>query len=353
MKTIQLSMSTSYVKHWGLWEALRELLQNALDAKSKGFEMSVEDKTAVSDGLYYLEIHNGGPSLSRKSLLLGCTSKEGDDTQIGQFGEGFKLALLVLCRLGHEVHIDTGNELWTPSLQYSEEFQTDVLTITITEKVLQDDVSPTEGVTFRVFGVQLSDIKQQYKPDLPINTPLKDMPGMMFIQGLFVCHSEGFKYGYNFSPGTIKLDRDRGMIDGFDLAFQTSKIWTSKHYDDEEFGDDILMTLISEQAVDVRYCHYHIPKSSKVEATLVASYSRSYGTAIPVSTQEEIVQAQAAGKKFQLVPETLKDILWRAVGFFIPSIGTTKQRLEGFIVKHKSSMSQTMLSELQDIVGAM
>lgn len=353
MRTIQLSMSPNYVKHWGLWEALREILQNALDAKSKGHSMEVYDYN-VHGVSPHLRISNGGPALSRSMLLLGQTTKQGDDTQIGQFGEGFKLALLVLCRLGHQVNISTGNELWTPCLRHSEEFGCDVLTIDITERMLQDNaVVSSDGVEFSIHGTSTEALKGLYEPNMPINRPLPDKAGMVFIQGLFVCKVEGFKYGYNLSSDRLKLDRDRGMVDGFDLAYQTSRIWTDIHHDDAEFGDNTLLDLINEKAKDVEYVNYHVPKASPVEARLVSSYSRSYGDAIPVSTQAEITQAVAAGKKFQLVPDSLKAILWRAVGFFIPSVGTPAQRLNAFIKKHKSSLSDSQVAELRDIIKAL
>lgn len=352
MRTIQLSMSPSYVKHWGLWEALREILQNALDAKAKGHSMEVYDFN-LSGATTCLRITNGGPALNRSMLLLGQTTKQGDDTQIGQFGEGFKLALLVLCRLGLTVNISTGNQLWTPCLRHSEEFGCEVLNIDITDQVLEGCVAPSDGVEFSIYGTSTEALKGKYEPNLPLNRPLPDQAGMIFIQGLFVCKVEGFKYGYNLSSDRLKLDRDRGMVDGFDLAFETSRIWSQIQHDDDEFGDQTLLDLINEKVKDVEYVNYHVPKASRVEAHLVSSYSRSYGEAIPVSTQTEITQAIAAGKKFQLVPDSLKDILWRAVGFFIPSIGTPAQRLDAFIKKYKSSLSDGQIAELRDIIKAL
>jgi len=352
MKTIQLSMTTNYVKHWGLWEALRELLQNALDAKSKGHFMEVYDYN-VHGVTPALRINNGGPALSRSMLLLGQTTKQGDDTQIGQFGEGFKLALLVLCRLGHAVKIYTGSELWVPALRYSEEFDSEVLTIDISDREFDNGIVSQDGVEFCIENATTKAIEGNFDPNLPVNKPIKDKPGMMYIQGLFVCKAEGFKYGYNFSPDRVKLDRDRGMIDGFNLAYETSRIWTSIPHDDAEFGDDVLLELINDKAKDVEYVNYHVPKSSAVETRLVSAYTKSFGDAIPVSTQSEISQAMAAGKKFQLVPDGLKSILWRAVGFFIPSVGTPSQRLRAFINKHKGLLNDSQVAELNDILKSM
>lgn len=186
-----------------------------------------------------------------------------------------------------------------------------------------------------------------------MNRPLSDHPGYIYVQGLYVCQVEGLKYGYNMSVDRIKLDRDRGTVDGFDIGYQTSKIWSTMSPDDPEYGGGVLLKLINERAADVRYVEYHVPKSSPVETRLVADYRRTYHDAIPVSTQVEVQQAVASGKKWQLVPDALKTILWRAVGYFIPTVGTPKQKLQAFIDKHRASMNDSQVAELTAIVEAL
>lgn len=73
MRTITLSIATTYVQHWGLWEAVRELLQNALDAKSKGHNMEFNE-VWDGEGNHDLHIVNSGPGLNRAALLMGQTS---------------------------------------------------------------------------------------------------------------------------------------------------------------------------------------------------------------------------------------------------------------------------------------
>lgn len=91
MKTIELSLSPKYVSGWGVEEAVREILQNAIDQKADGAEVSVSyDRETLS-------ILTDGARLKTSTLLLGESGKD-DERYIGKYGEGYKLALLVLTR---------------------------------------------------------------------------------------------------------------------------------------------------------------------------------------------------------------------------------------------------------------
>ena len=39
--TLELTLNPEYVRDWDNWEAIRELLQNALDADDKGYPISI------------------------------------------------------------------------------------------------------------------------------------------------------------------------------------------------------------------------------------------------------------------------------------------------------------------------
>ncbi|MEV4708208.1 ATP-binding protein [Actinoplanes sp. NPDC049316] len=85
--TLAYPISPEYVKSWTPVRALCELIANALD----------EDPGAHvgwADGV--LTISDDGPGIPEEGLVLGYSTKT--DAQIGQFGEGKKLACLVLAR---------------------------------------------------------------------------------------------------------------------------------------------------------------------------------------------------------------------------------------------------------------
>lgn len=142
MKTIELSLSPKYVSGWGVEEAVREILQNAIDQKADGAEVSVSyDRETLS-------ILTDGARLKTSTLLLGESGKD-DERYIGKYGEGYKLALLVLTRERKPVKVVTDAEAWTPEFRLSETFGEESLQIDVEET----GVPGGEFTEFRIGGI--------------------------------------------------------------------------------------------------------------------------------------------------------------------------------------------------------
>lgn len=325
MKTVELSIAPTYVTKWGLWEAIREILQNAYDEADRNENCKV-DITHSADGDLHITTSTG--KLDVKTLLLGVSDKE---NLRGQFGEGYKLALLVLKRMLYNVDIWTGNEVWTPRFQHSDVFDHEVLAIDIEE--VQE---ARDGVTFRIGRItaeEWEEIQNNLCNVKSYNAIIRDEPGRIYVGGLYVCTLKDFEAGYAFDVKTVKLDRDRGMIDGFNVAWQTSLLWCKE--DSTE-----LAKAIKAEWPDVQYCEYH---ANRTAATgIYGWYSGSYGTAIPVSSKEEIQRVEKAGLRWELVPETLKKILYTVKKWIIPSSASPADRLRAFIKSYESRLSLTI-----------
>jgi len=83
-----LPIKSTYVSHWGTWECVREIVQNAKDEEEEnGHKMTVKYERG------WLRLSNIGADLARNALLLGQTSKASRDDLRGEFGEGLDLAL--------------------------------------------------------------------------------------------------------------------------------------------------------------------------------------------------------------------------------------------------------------------
>lgn len=337
-----LPISPEYVAHWGLWEAVREIYQNALDESS---DSNCKATINYSGGLLRIATSRG--RLSPDTLVLGKTSKRTDDSKRGKFGEGYKLALLVLARLGHEVQILTGNELWYPKIEHNESFDSDVLNIYI------ESSTECEGVEFVICGVQPEQwetIQKNIRPSNEFYSTILDDDterGRIYVGGLYVSTAKEFHCGYAFAVGKIKLDRDRGMVNGFDLAYETSNLWTSR-------GGSRASELLEAEAADVRYVESHATASAPLVTYHSTYFWDKHGaSAIPVSNQEEIERASKAGIKWVLVSETVKTLLRLVKSWFIPNTKSPVEQLRDFKNKYEWRMDSSMKQDLDEIIQGM
>jgi hypothetical protein len=338
-----LPISPEYVAHWGLWEAVREIYQNALDERTH--DPACEVAICYSDGRILISTSKG--KLSTDSLVLGKTSKRDDPKQRGKFGEGYKLALLVLRRLGHYVAISTGEELWLPQIEFDDIWNSDVLNVYV-----KFPESSHDGVEFSIDSVSESQW-EEISCNIRLDAEKKEIifgeqeKGRIYVGGLYVTTAKSFHCGYAFRAGEIKLDRDRGMVSGFDLAWATSQIW-------EGTASEKVAELLEAGAPDVEYVKEHAHKSSPAVAYYGSYFPSKYGTnAIPVSSQEEIERAANAGMKWVLVPEKVKSIYRLVKSWFIPTTKSPLEQLQDFRRKHEWSMDLDMKHDLDEIIDAM
>ncbi|MEV6932089.1 hypothetical protein AB0M46_47430 [Dactylosporangium sp. NPDC051485] len=106
--TLAYPISPDYVKSWTPVRALCELIANALDEDPAA-------RVAWADGV--LTITDDGPGIPEEGMILGHSDKTAQ--QIGQFGEGKKLACLVLARSPEvgEVRCETVGYGFTPTVE--------------------------------------------------------------------------------------------------------------------------------------------------------------------------------------------------------------------------------------------
>jgi len=287
-KTYELSLNRNYVAHWGITEAIRELIQNQLDSESA----FVYEFKATSD-VYTLTLTSANTVLSPETLLLGSTSKADSDTAIGSFGEGYKIALLVLTRENIHVTIANGNKLWTPAFKYSSQFKSDLLVVNETKCTDRN-----KGLTFTIYGLSDADVSNVKASCLlmqdnigAIKTTLHgeillDRPGALFVGGLYICKTE-HKYGYNILPKYIKLERDRQTVSSWDLDAITTKMW----YATEEY--DRIAEMIEAALPDVSYAQYS--STSLVREACYRLFRKTNPGAIAARSRQELEALVARG----------------------------------------------------------
>lgn len=231
MPRFELTMNTHYASSWGVWEGVREVVQNALDGQDDGFPMVVT--WVEHKGAEYLSISNKGKILDKAVWLLGHSEKGSSDSR-GRHGDGLKVGTLALVRMGVPVFFLNGNERWSPALERSETFGGEtVLTInTRAGSARENDFTVLLGISremwdrYRQRFLAFADIDQDlvvkggYAGDLIQDPRFK---GKLFVKGIWVCDHPEFDNGYDLRDVTI--DRDRRILDSWDVKIQTGKIF--------------------------------------------------------------------------------------------------------------------------------
>lgn len=120
VKCYELTLTPNYVSGWTFNDAIRELIQNGTDQeildKDNKFSIDYDYKSKT------LRLTNEKSKLKINTLLLGKSSKADNEDTVGQFGEGYKIAALVLNRLGKTftIYNNERGEVWTSRFKNSE-----------------------------------------------------------------------------------------------------------------------------------------------------------------------------------------------------------------------------------------
>lgn len=281
-KHYELSLNKSYVRHWGILEAVRELIQNALDSESP----FVYEVSEMADGSYSLILTSEFATLSPQSLLLGATSKADATDKIGSFGEGYKIAMLVLVREGIPVEIWNGDRHWRPFFQYSKKYDDDLLCVKETAMPIRH-----QGLDFFIPGLSLDVVEGVRESCLQMQDHvgqkhstlwgdiLLEKPGKLYVGGLYICDTK-LRYGYNIKPEFMKLERDRKTVDNWDLKTVCRDMWYST-------GEmDLVAQMIQDGVPDMEYAEYSAP--AIVKEACYKLFRQKYPRGIVAKSQEEL-----------------------------------------------------------------
>ena len=150
---------------WGVWEAIRDIVQNALD-ETEGYAYSRD-----ADG--FLITDRGGGVAVRDFLYGEAKDKKKPEWARGRFGEGMKLACLVMLRKGYPVRIRTVNrEIWPvlyPTKVGPKEYED-------TLQFLWRQYSYRGGTEFKIFGYTGPAYEKLFAVNLPKSDVLAQVP---------------------------------------------------------------------------------------------------------------------------------------------------------------------------------
>jgi hypothetical protein len=334
--SIKADPGNGYVEDWGVWEGIREVVQNGKDAE-KELDAPLTVRYRKDSGT--LVVENEGCTLPYEAMLMGHSTKRGREDLIGKFGEGFNLGILALLRKGLNVKIRSGSEVWTPSIQKSEKFNAQVLVFDI-EKGRKDQkrvaveigrMSENDWKTIQVLFLFLTKIPDDKIVKTASGSLLlgDEYKSRLFVKGIFVGNDVKLSYGYDFYSAT--LDRDRKMVEKYELQYRTQEVWRQAMATRPDLVDPF-SKMLDDQAADVSGLSEYTAKSlpDSVKQKIVDEFLALHGPdALPVDSLAVSQEIGHLGKKGIICPKPMQNVLESVLG----NAATNKAKLATEVVK--------------------
>jgi len=364
MGKYELSLTANYVPDWTIVEATREFFQNAIDQANTEpdndmfYDYNEEDQV--------LSIGNKRSVLTARTLLLGSTTKADDDKTIGKFGEGYKIATLVALREGHNVVFYNygAKEVWRPRFVQSRRYGEKILTF-FTESftwskapnhdltITIDNVTPEDYAKIVDSNLRLHDgLGKTYETEVGTILCEPEYAGKVYVNGLFIDRHDYMRCGYNMTADQVKLDRDRRMIDSFNLKWQASRMWAMSNSDD-------VIALANEDAPDVEYVGSMTQAlAPAIREKAYHNFREEYGAkAVPVRSHSEMCQINEEYEDAEpiIVSETQHRLVTTASDYNVEAtpkqVVSTKDKLNDWFdsIRHKLTEEEAM--EYYDIAS--
>jgi hypothetical protein len=306
---LQYQITADYVRDWSVRDAIRELVANAIDGEvtSGGkFEAKHDAKKEI------LHLINRDTKVDARALYFGGTSKYGDDRLIGQYGEGLKIAMLVLARTGIKLVIRNGDEIWQPAIE-PDKLGFEVLTLNI-KKGSDTNVDfkvEVHGVNTEAWHT-IQDMFLHLRKPAKIETTHSgevirdaDYVGKIFVKGVYCTHRPNYSTGYNFR--NLDIGRDRRIPSGWDMDYTISRIWEELATHDAAHMNELYKTLRSDGAEGEAFKYCTVPAVAK---GLVSAFREEFGEdAYPVSSVSEASELDHMGKLGVVVNSSLASLL--------------------------------------------
>lgn len=319
MRKYELSISSDYVPSWGIVEAVREFFQNAIDEETR--DSSNKMMLSYDEEKETLTIGNKHSELDIKTLLFGNTTKNTDAEMIGNHGEGYKIATVVLLRNGKNVvfYNYCRREVWKPRLVKSRKYDGMLVPTFFVETSAVWEKVPDHSLLITIEGItpeEYEEIKaanlhlQEYAKDQTMyGDVLKDERhrGKVFVGGLYICDEPRLEIGVDFKPCFVRLERDRSMVNSFDVQWYASRM--------VESANDAELTKKSLNSYSGYYINsYLVPDDLKNE--IAEEFINEYGAkAVPISNQEDMENMKKRGYKPVIVSKAKKEVILQSEYF--------------------------------------
>lgn len=299
-KIINYGINQNYLKHWGINEALREIFQNFLDYG--------EYKIYTEFTLEHIIISNSYNPENLEFLSVGYSQKQGRSKR-GKYGEGLKMAMLVLAREGIICSITLKDKIIVPLFVETE------LGKIFSIKIITKESNFNTSFVFEIVGLNMNIFVDFYesmikKEDIiftakPYGKVVKRNKGDIYSGGLFVTNVSNLSNAYDISPEYLELDRDRKTPKSFDINYYCSVI-------NSEYGKFTAEDLTHNDCLHINKIPQHLKKNLR-----------------PVLIGNEIlVQHKEKGKKTIIKNQNLEQLIQKD-----PFFTSIIKRIKRFVAK--------------------
>ncbi len=356
-QTIKLPLAKSYISSWEAPQGVRELIQNALDCNDHS--VYVEGSTLCIDS------YDG--CLLPKHLMLGYGSKSLGSNTRGGHNEGLALALLVLARSELDVVFYNGMEKWTPYFEYEDDFEEECLHIAVESSVEGEENS----VQIRIQGFE----SHPYIMQTIVNNTLilqdqdysrhetkygdvlleHEQKGRIYCGGLFVGTLQDFDEGFDIKPEYLKVDRDRRMLDHFDVQWICKEVWGEVQSGADDNVAKSIASGLESGSSSLQFLHHADTYSKKVTEEVFDLYEEKFKGKLLVPNHEDKKKLVAEGNNnVEVVPrDSFIKILKRSEGYKAVLLNKKNEKpvdlLADFKTKWYDSFCTDMLHDYDDM----
>ena len=304
-KLIPMGLSPSYVPNWSEWHAIREIVANCKDADPEYRSLARDNDDDFAAFTTSTTPH------AAECIFLGQSSSRSNADKIGEFGEGMKLAALVLTR-------KRGASLKIILPSHTIEF---LFKNVLDTRVLHAAISPSSslpdgvGCRFEICckdAAKLSAGRIIPNGSLARRWPNKSSDGAgIWVKGVYITTIPKSSSLYHYNLTNVTLNRDREIPDEYSLASAVTQLLLSTA--DSSMVSDLLSNPNCwEHQCMSRAKHWlSYSEGDNYRSLVAAHYASHHGPSYCIGTdkQAENEAAAARGSTVVHVPSAVREIL--------------------------------------------
>ena len=289
MQRLTTTITSKYRQQWGLWEALREIYQNSRDETRKNPIIEGDDNKTT--------IYDLGDGLTiPQFMLLGLSNKK--ENSAGKYGEGIKIASLILTRMDYEIIVKSRDWIATINI---EPFEGENIMVYYFAKTGEY----TEGCRIEINGLDIEEAKELLENKF-IDESISEIiatgvegeilngkyVGKLYCKGIYVSDLGNTIFGYNLT--NIDTGTDRNFANPQQMEVQIGYIM--RRLVNRELVADTLVRLLEEETYEGKNDYI------KLNSIFADEFKKKYGDVVISEDESEKSDVVHKGGKFMTIP---------------------------------------------------